>query len=87
MNSNGYAPKLFATFENGMVYGYVHGEVLNIHTCRDVSVYPLVASMLAKMHKLHYEENFQKVPIVWNKCERFIELIPDTYSDPDKQQR
>lgn len=87
MSSKGYAPKLFATFDNGMVYSYIPGEILNVNSCRDASVYPLVATMLAKMHKLSYEGNLDKVPILWDKCECFIDLIPDQYTSPDKQLR
>lgn len=87
MNSKGYAPKLFATFDNGMVYDYIPGEVLNVNSCRDEAIYPLVAAMLAKMHKLSYEGNVPKIPCVWDKCECFIDLIPERYANPDKQSR
>lgn len=87
MTSNGYAPKLYTTFENGMVYDYIPGEVLNAKTCRDRAVYPLVATMLAKMHKLNCEEAILKIPYVWNKSECFLKLIPERYSDPKKHLR
>lgn len=87
MSSKGYAPKLFATFDNGMVYSYIPGEVLNVNTCRDPTVYPLVATMLAKMHKLSYDASIPKVPLVWDKCKCFIDLIPEQYSSSEKQLR
>ncbi|XP_065205682.1 ethanolamine kinase 2 [Planococcus citri] len=87
MSSKGYAPKLFATFDNGMVYSYIPGDVLNVTSCKDASIYPLVATMLAKMHKLSYDSNVPKIPLVWDKCKCFIDLIPDQYSSTDKQLR
>jgi len=87
MNSKGYAPSLYATFENGMVYEYIHGKELNIHSCRDISVYPLVARMLAKMHKLRYNDGTSLVPVLWDKVGCFINLISDTYASPEQQSR
>lgn len=87
MSSKGYAPTLFATFDNGMVYEYIHGKELDINLCRDIALYPLVAKMLAKVHKLRYTDDTNLVPTLWNKCECFIDLISDTYPSQEKQSR
>lgn len=87
MNSKGYAPTLFGTFDNGMVYEYIDGKELDVNSCRDIALYPLVAKQLAKMHKLRYTDDTSLVPVLWDKCECFINLISDTYSSPEKQSR
>lgn len=89
MNRAGYAPKLYATFENGLAYEYIQGDVLTIETCRDKTVYPLVATMLAKMHKLRFEDliHESRRSNIWTKSELLIDLIPDSYPTAEKQSR
>ncbi|XP_059482907.1 ethanolamine kinase [Neocloeon triangulifer] len=86
MHNAGYAPRLYATFENGLAYEYVPGVTLNTDTCRSLSIYPLVASMLARMHRLECGE-MPKEAMVWTKCRQFIQLAPDVFMDAAKQRR
>jgi ethanolamine kinase len=86
MHNAGYAPRVYATFKNGLAYEYVAGVTLNTETCRTLSVYPLVASMMAKMHRLECDDG-PKEAMVWSKARNFMELAPNEFSDDAKQQR
>lgn len=84
----GLAPQLFATFKNGLVYEYVPGTTLNIHTVNDSKIWPLVAKNMAKMHKLSLSpEELNSEPMLKTKTIKFLDLVPEVFSDPVKQQR
>lgn len=83
----GYAPELYATFNNGLAYKFIPGEILTVETVRSPCVYPLVARMVAKLHLLDYGNSVERKPALWDKISQFISLIPDQYSPPDKHDR
>lgn len=86
MHNAGYAPRVYATFQNGLAYEYVAGVTLNTDTCRSLAVYPLVAAMLARMHRLECGEVPQEA-MAWTKARHFMDLAPEQFSDSSKQQR
>ncbi|XP_071453508.1 ethanolamine kinase 1 [Hetaerina americana] len=99
MHKAGYAPRLYATFENGLVYEFVPGITLTVETVRLPSIFTLVARMLAQMHCLDLmssENNGwsdsipgkeQNEPILWKKASSFTELAPSSFESPEKQAR
>jgi ethanolamine kinase len=84
----GLAPELYATFNNGLVYEYVPGVTINYKTVQDPKIWPLVARNMAKMHKLPLSaEDSKAEPMLKSKYVKFLDLIPEVFSDPVKQQR
>lgn len=83
----GFAPPLYATFNNGLAYQYLPGEVLTVDMVRDVQVYPLIARKLAQLHRLTLRGSKQQQPAVWAKVHQFIDNIPAHYSPPEKHER
>lgn len=84
----GLAPELYATFNNGLVYEYVPGVTLNSTTVHDPKIWPLVAKNMAKMHKLPLSPAEAKAePMLKTKYIKFLDLIPEVFSDPAKQKR
>ena len=71
-----------------MAFEYLSGITVNRELCQNATVSKLVARMMAKIHKIDWHENnSSKEPQVWNMLERFIELIPDVFSDSEKELR
>lgn len=87
LNKEGFASSLYATFENGLVYGYIPGCTLDENTIRDPCISNLVAVHLSKLHKVQLHDNMSKQPFIWNKIEAFIKLVPDRFSDEIKHKR
>lgn len=89
MHARGYAAKLYLTFENGMAFEYLPGVTLNNVLCRNPGVYPLVAQMMAKIHKMSYEDEIKSSEepraMLWPLLEKLIGLIPETFSIPEKE--
>ncbi|KAI4458990.1 choline/ethanoalamine kinase [Holotrichia oblita] len=87
LNELGLAPSLYATFENGLTYEFVPGTTLNVKTVADPKIYKLVATHMAKLHKVKVANVSNPKPILWTKMQRFLDLVPEIFSDPDKQSR
>ncbi|XP_034933617.1 ethanolamine kinase 1 [Chelonus insularis] len=95
MNKAGYTHSLYATFNNGLAYEFLPGEILTPETVKKPEIYCLVAKRLAQMHRLCPEEclpkfdgfSGSKEPVIWKKIERFMELMPKKFDDSIKQSR
>lgn len=87
LNKLGLAPKLYATFKNGLSYEFVPGETLTVKTVRNPDIYKLVATHMAKLHKVNVPNVHNPEPILWKKMQSFIDLVPEKFSDATKQQR
>lgn len=88
LHSYGYAPRLLATFENGLVYEYCDGRPITRHELFVERVWRGIARRVAEMHrciKLSADECIE--PMLWPKIRQMFELIPATFSDPLKQER
>ncbi|XP_075235260.1 ethanolamine kinase 1 isoform X2 [Lycorma delicatula] len=83
----GYAPQLYATFQNGLVYEFVPGEVLTVDTVRSLDVYPMVARMMARIHHIDCGNNVPRSPALWDKVNNFLGLIPSKYDYQELQIR
>lgn len=83
----GYAPRLYATFRNGLAYEFAPGRVLDVSTVRDPAIYPLVARMMALIHRVDGSDGQTPQPILWDKTQRFLNLMPDHLPDPAQNAR
>lgn len=72
-----------------MAFEYLPGIVVNSELCQNVNVYPLVARMMAKIHKINFNEEKEcsTEPILWPLLEKFIDLIPETFSKAEVELR
>lgn len=86
LNSVGLAPNLYATFLNGLAYQFVPGTTLTDKTVTEPRIYDLVAKKMARLHKVEVPGK-KKEPCLWRKMEKFYDLVPETFSDVDKQKR
>ncbi|KAJ8958312.1 hypothetical protein NQ318_017458 [Aromia moschata] len=87
LNNAGLAPNLYATFENGLAYRFIPGCTLDEKTVRDPNIYRLVAKRMAKLHKVRVEGEVKKKPYLWEKVQRFLDLVPEEFSDSEKKRK
>lgn len=88
LNAAGLAPRLYGTFETGLVYEYVEGDILTVDTCHVENVYTLVAQTMADMHCVHGSGDMDRQPNLWCKMKQFLDLVPDDrFSDSGKDVR
>ncbi|XP_052860141.1 ethanolamine kinase [Anopheles cruzii] len=84
MNKYGYAPSIYATFDNGLAYEYVPGTTLTPTSCQEEYIWPLVARRMAQMHKVRPIPLTDERPALVAKMDQFLALIPESFSDAAK---
>ncbi|XP_065363010.1 ethanolamine kinase [Calliphora vicina] len=92
LHSYGFAPSLYATFKNGLVYDFVPGVTLNPESVLRPEVWSLVAQRMADMHRLvkpnwDHGATTKPVPMLWKKTQSFFDLVPVKFTDANKQKR
>lgn len=95
LHKYGFAPKLLATFNNGLAYEYSNGKPLSKSDIYEEQVWRKIAQRMAEMHRdvkcnpdVDSDElTVEKQPVLWIKLRRMFELIPSKYSNLEKQQR
>uniref|UniRef100_A0A034V885 ethanolamine kinase n=1 Tax=Bactrocera dorsalis TaxID=27457 RepID=A0A034V885_BACDO len=90
LHTYGFAPTLFATFKNGLVYDFVPGVTLKPTSVLEPKIWRLVATRMAEMHRrVQVEETLaaEVVPMLWHKTQSFFDLVPERFSDPEKHKR
>ncbi|XP_031836539.1 ethanolamine kinase 1 isoform X1 [Nomia melanderi] len=88
LNKIGFTHSIYATFNNGLAYQFIEGVILTTETVRKPDVYTLIAKRMAEMHKLKPDsDEISKEACIWNKLEKFMEIMPKQFSDVSKQTR
>jgi ethanolamine kinase len=65
-------PKLYATFENGYVFEYLHGRAVTAAELRTNHISKLVAKRCAKWHQVDLPG--KRKPALWNRMESWLQL-------------
>lgn len=87
LHAYGYAPQLYATFKNGLVYEYVPGVTLTYETIMKPEVWTLIAKRMAQIHKNVVVEGSAREPMLRKTVNKFLNLIPEQFTDPVKNAR
>ncbi|XP_011501489.1 PREDICTED: ethanolamine kinase 1 [Ceratosolen solmsi marchali] len=86
LHKAGHTHSIYATFNNGLAYEFVEGYTLTVETVREIDVYKLVAKRMAEMHLLQPTSDVSEdTPVIWQKTEKFMRLMPKQFDDVDKQ--
>lgn len=101
MHKAGLTPPLYCTFENGLCYGYAVGNVLDEDMVRDAIISRIIAERLAKMHTIRplfskknansaiifHTQIEQPEPSLFRGMQKFLDLMPCAFDNPEKDQR
>ncbi|KAI0236355.1 Ethanolamine kinase 1, partial [Lamellibrachia satsuma] len=95
LHAVGCARPLYARFANGIAYGFFPGKCVDEITVRDPvisrSVMPrkLIAQEMVKVHSIDPDEVMKQSqkPMVFDCCWKWLDLIPDEFSDAEKNKR
>lgn len=96
MSSRQLAPPLFASFNNGLCYGFTPGMPIDGDMVRDPKISLLIAKKLARMHfvmkrgmsdecvRCMSGSLTEPTPWLFNALERYLNYIPDSFC-PDSR--
>lgn len=83
--SKGYGPPVYATFDNGIAYGFVTGDVLDTETICDDHISKLIAEHMAELHAIPIKDGASAS--VFKTLFKFLNIVPDEFPDSSKNQR
>eukprot|EP01112_Ceratiomyxa_fruticulosa_P014642 TRINITY_DN4210_c0_g1_i1.p1 TRINITY_DN4210_c0_g1~~TRINITY_DN4210_c0_g1_i1.p1 ORF type:complete len:358 (-),score=81.46 TRINITY_DN4210_c0_g1_i1:57-1130(-) len=81
----GIGPKFYGVFDNGCVYAFLPGKVLDFPELADPSFISLVAPALAIWHQVDLDVD--KNPILWKTIHNFISRAPPSFDNPEKHDK
>lgn len=87
LHSYGFAPRLLATFKNGLAYEFCSGEQLSKEKMHEENVWKLIAKRMAELHRDVKGVEKEPKPMLKTKLFEFLDLVPKTFSDSAKQKR
>ncbi|OZJ02376.1 hypothetical protein BZG36_04442 [Bifiguratus adelaidae] len=94
LSGQGLAPPLYGRFNNGLIYGYIPGEVFSLEDMRDKHKSKLIAQKLAKWHKVRYgppisDGDSDVAPELWATMWKWLKqgdpTVPAQFADPNMQ--
>lgn len=84
------APPVYGRFHNGIVYGFVNGRVVGVDELRDPHISLLIARRMAMWHTAHVDNGTgskNPEPQLFKIMRRWLDLIPNSYSNSETQKR
>ncbi|KAI0228098.1 Ethanolamine kinase 1 [Lamellibrachia satsuma] len=97
LHAVGCARPLYARFTNGIAYGFFPGKCVDKITVRDPVISRLLAQEMVKVHSIDPDEVMKqsqipgpfmtRKPMVFDRCWKWLDLIPDKFSDAEKNKR
>ncbi|KAI0236353.1 Ethanolamine kinase 1 [Lamellibrachia satsuma] len=97
LHAVGCARPLYARFANGIAYGFFPGKCVDEITVRDPVISRLIAQEMVKVHSIDPDEVMKQSqipgpfitqkPVVFDRCWKWLDLIPDKFSDAEKNKR
>ena len=76
---------MYCQLKNGLCYGFMPGRALMVDDVRDESMMKRIVRTVTKLHSLEIPAHFQdSPPVVWQKMDMFLKIIPETFGDEKK---
>ena len=85
LEKHGCCAPLYATFENGICYGFVPGRPLDVKNVKEMPVVRLVVQSMVRLHSVPVEENAEAS--LFPTLHKWMEILPRSFPDEEKQKR
>ena len=85
LNQAGLVPPVYCQLKNGLCYGFTPGRPLTVDDVRDERMIKRIIRTMTKLHSLEIPSHFQdSQPVVWQKMDKFLKIVPETFGDEKK---
>ncbi|XP_055505930.1 ethanolamine kinase 1-like [Leucoraja erinacea] len=81
------SPELYCTFQNGICYEFIKGEVLDMQQLRKPSIFRLVARAMAQFHSVQSDNNYCSEPNLWTNLSKYLTLLKSSQSQITSDRR
>ena len=85
LSKYGLSSKLRGTFSNGILYGFIHGQVFTVDDMADPNLSRMVIEQMTKWHKLCCDPQPKLLSTLnrWVKASKlYLNLVPEAFSKP-----
>lgn len=87
LHSKGYGAPVYATFDNGICYGYIDGDVLDTVTIAEDHISTLIAKHMAELHAIPPSGTDKPTASLFKTISKFLNLVPAEFPDQTKNER
>lgn len=88
LHSSGFGTELYATFNNGIAYGFSAGETVTVDSIYEERVWRGVARRMGQLHRdVRKEGQDQAEAYCWIKIREFQSLMPKVFTNDAIQKR
>ncbi|CAD5111466.1 DgyrCDS777 [Dimorphilus gyrociliatus] len=81
----GCSKPLYATFDNGIAYGFIEGVTLDEETVKDPEIYRCICKEIIRFHSV--ECDGEKSAYIWTKTRMFIENMPEKFPEEERTKK
>ena len=81
----GLVPPVYCQLKNGLCYGFMPGRALTVDDVRDERMMKRIIRTMTRLHSLEIPVHFRdRPPVVWQKMDNFLKIVPETFGDENK---
>ena len=85
LNRAELVPPVYCQLKNGLCYGFTPGVPLSVDDVRDEKMIRRIIRTMATLHSLEIPSHFEdSPPVVWQKVDKFLKIVPKTFGDEKK---
>lgn len=85
LNKAGLVPPVYCQLKNGLCYGFTPGRNISVEEMRDERMMLRIVQTMTKVHALEIPAYFNGgQPVLWKKMDNFLNIVPETFGDPEK---
>lgn len=86
LHKSGMSPPLYYQLKNGLCYGFIPGKQLDVMDLQDELMMRRIAQAMVRLHLLELPTHFTKrEPVLWERMDKWLSMVPEKFSDPEKQ--
>ncbi|XP_038161684.1 ethanolamine kinase 1-like [Cyprinodon tularosa] len=74
-HAHGCGPEIYCSFQNGICYEFVPGNVLEDKLLQQPSIYRLIAAEMGKIHSIQPKRGRPTEALLWTKMSHFLSLV------------
>ncbi|XP_042232219.1 ethanolamine kinase 1-like [Homarus americanus] len=83
LHRSGCCPPLYATFSNGLCYGFTQGSPISPDLVVQEPIWRAISQEMARYHKIKVGD--VEHPVLFPKLQAFLKLTPSSFEDVNKQ--
>ncbi|KAJ7998169.1 hypothetical protein DPEC_G00219800 [Dallia pectoralis] len=86
LHAHNCGPQIYCSFQNGICYEFVRGNVLEDSLLTQPAIYRLIATEMGKIHSIKLEYDNPTDNVLWKKMSQFLRLVQNAHGNTTEPQ-